>query len=67
LSIAIAMPALPSAMAERYLARGHVKLDDKVKPAHVIAEFETDKTTMEIEAVFERIVCVLFFEKGRWA
>ncbi len=54
-------------MAERYLARGHVKLDDKVKPAHVIAEFETDKTTMEIEAVFERIVCVLFFEKGRWA
>jgi len=40
-------------MEEGNLAKWHVKVGDKVKPGDIIAEIETDKATMEVEAVDE--------------
>ena len=47
------MPALSPTMTEGNLARWHVKEGDRIGPGDVIAEIETDKATMEVEAVDE--------------
>src|SRR4029450_13390926 len=47
------MPALSPTMTEGNLARWLKKEGDAVKPGDVIAEIETDKATMEVEAVEE--------------
>ena len=52
----ILMPALSPTMEEGTLARWKVKEGDKVSSGDVIAEIETDKATMEVEAVDEGIV-----------
>ena len=49
----ILMPALSPTMEEGTLAKWHVKEGDEVKSGDVIAEIETDKATMEVEAVDE--------------
>ena len=49
----ILMPALSPTMTEGKLARWTKKEGDTVKPGDVIAEIETDKATMEVEAVDE--------------
>ena len=49
--IEILMPALSPTMTEGNLAKWTKKEGDKVKPGDVIAEIETDKATMEVEAV----------------
>ncbi|TPW04664.1 MAG: pyruvate dehydrogenase E2 component (dihydrolipoamide acetyltransferase) [bacterium] len=49
----ILMPALSPTMEEGVLAKWHVKVGDTVKAGDVIAEIETDKATMEVEAVDE--------------
>jgi len=49
--IEILMPALSPTMEEGTLAKWHVKEGDTVAPGDVIAEIETDKATMEVEAV----------------
>ena len=49
----VLMPALSPTMEEGTLAKWHVKAGDKVKSGDVIAEIETDKATMEVEAVDE--------------
>ena len=49
----ILMPALSPTMEEGTLAKWHVKKGDKVSAGDVIAEIETDKATMEVEAVDE--------------
>jgi pyruvate dehydrogenase E2 component (dihydrolipoamide acetyltransferase) len=49
----ITMPALSPTMEEGKLAKWHVKEGDGVKSGDVIAEIETDKATMEVEAVDE--------------
>ncbi|MFN4355522.1 pyruvate dehydrogenase complex dihydrolipoamide acetyltransferase [Parvibaculum sp.] len=49
----ILMPALSPTMEEGTLAKWHVKKGDKVSAGDVIAEIETDKATMEVEAVEE--------------
>lgn len=49
--INITMPALSPTMEEGNLAKWLVKEGDKVSPGDVIAEIETDKATMEVEAV----------------
>ncbi|MFP3120205.1 pyruvate dehydrogenase complex dihydrolipoamide acetyltransferase [Rickettsia sp. R2] len=54
--IKILMPALSPTMTEGNLARWLKKEGDKVNPGEVIAEIETDKATMEIEAVDEGIL-----------
>ena len=53
--IEILMPALSPTMTEGNLAKWHKKEGDKVKAGDVIAEIETDKATMEVEAVDEGI------------
>src|SRR5277367_6241658 len=51
--IEILMPALSPTMTEGNLAKWHKKVGDTVKAGDVLAEIETDKATMEVEAVDE--------------
>jgi pyruvate dehydrogenase E1 component subunit beta len=53
MTIPVLMPALSPTMEEGTLAKWHVKEGDTVKAGDVIAEIETDKATMEVEAVDE--------------
>ncbi len=60
----ILMPALSPTMEEGKLAKWHVKVGDKVSSGDVIAEIETDKATMEVEAVDEGVISKLLVEEG---
>jgi|SRR5271156_609285 len=51
--ITILMPALSPTMTEGTLLKWHKKMGDLVKAGDLVAEIETDKATMEIEAVDE--------------
>jgi pyruvate dehydrogenase E2 component (dihydrolipoamide acetyltransferase) len=62
--IDILMPALSPTMEEGTLAKWHVKQGDTVKSGDVIAEIETDKATMEVEAVDEGTVEELLVPEG---
>jgi pyruvate dehydrogenase E2 component (dihydrolipoamide acetyltransferase) len=62
--IDILMPALSPTMEEGTLAKWHVKKGDAVKSGDVIAEIETDKATMEVEAVDEGTVEELLVAEG---
>jgi pyruvate dehydrogenase E2 component (dihydrolipoamide acetyltransferase) len=53
MAINILMPALSPTMTEGKLAKWHVKVGDTVKAGQVMCEIETDKATMEVEAVDE--------------
>ncbi|HCY56775.1 MAG TPA: pyruvate dehydrogenase complex E1 component subunit beta [Oceanicaulis sp.] len=64
MTIEVLMPALSPTMEEGTLARWLVKEGDDVKSGDVIAEIETDKATMEVEAVEEGIVAKLLVEAG---
>ena len=54
--IEITMPALSPTMTEGNLAKWNKKEGDKIKSGDVIAEIETDKATMEVEAVDEGVL-----------
>lgn len=54
--IEITMPALSPTMTEGNLAKWNKKEGDKIKAGDVIAEIETDKATMEVEAVDEGVL-----------
>ena len=60
----ILMPALSPTMEEGTLAKWHVKAGDTVKSGDVIAEIETDKATMEVEAVDEGVVTEILVAEG---
>ncbi len=60
----ILMPALSPTMEEGTLAKWHVKTGDTVKSGDVIAEIETDKATMEVEAVDEGVVGEILVAEG---
>jgi pyruvate dehydrogenase E1 component beta subunit len=60
----ILMPALSPTMEEGTLAKWHVKKGDQVRAGDVIAEIETDKATMEVEAVDEGTVEDLLVAEG---
>jgi pyruvate dehydrogenase E2 component (dihydrolipoamide acetyltransferase) len=62
--ISITMPALSPTMEEGNLAKWHVKVGDKVKAGQIIAEIETDKATMDLEAIEEGVVSKLLVEEG---
>src|SRR5256885_7555413 len=62
--IEILMPALSPTMTEGNLAKWHKKVGDAVKAGDVIAEIETDKATMEVEAVDEGVVGELVVPEG---
>ena len=57
----ILMPALSPTMTEGNLTKWLVKVGQKVKAGDIIAEIETDKATMEVEAVDEGNVEKLLF------
>ena len=62
--INITMPALSPTMEEGNLAKWLVKEGDKVSPGDVIAEIETDKATMEVEAVDEGKIAKIVVPAG---
>ena len=60
----ILMPALSPTMEEGTLAKWLVKAGDMVKSGDIIAEIETDKATMEVEAVDEGVVDAILVAEG---
>ena len=64
MSVDVLMPALSPTMEEGTLAKWHVKVGDKVSSGDVIAEIETDKATMEVEAVDEGVVEAILVAEG---
>ncbi|MEL7545391.1 MAG: pyruvate dehydrogenase complex dihydrolipoamide acetyltransferase [Pseudomonadota bacterium] len=64
MAIEITMPALSPTMEEGTLAKWLVKPGDKVEPGDIIAEIETDKATMEVEAIDEGVVAQILIEGG---
>src|ERR1700722_11909723 len=64
MSTQILMPALSPPMTEGKLARWLIKVGDDVKAGDVIAEIETDKATMEVEAVDEGVVSEILVPAG---
>jgi pyruvate/2-oxoglutarate dehydrogenase complex dihydrolipoamide acyltransferase (E2) component len=60
----ILMPALSPTMEEGTLAKWLVKEGDTVKSGQIMAEIETDKATMEFEAVDEGIVGKILVAEG---
>tara|TARA_Y100000590_G_C15737925_1_gene1019250 strand:- start:3160 stop:4392 length:1233 start_codon:yes stop_codon:yes gene_type:complete len=64
MSIKILMPSLSPTMTEGILQKWHVKIGDQVKAGDIIAEIETDKATMEIEAVDEGIITEILVKEG---
>jgi len=64
MAVEILMPALSPTMEEGTLAKWLVKEGDVVKSGQIIAEIETDKATMEFEAVDEGIVGRILVAEG---
>src|ERR1700724_224405 len=60
----ILMPALSPTMEECKLAKWHVKEGDTVRPGDILAEIETDKATMEFEAIDEGKIGKLLVPEG---
>ena len=64
MSIEILMPALSPTMTDGVLNKWLIKIGDKVKAGTIIAEIETDKATMEIEAVDEGKLTNILVKEG---
>ena len=62
--INVTMPALSPTMTEGNLAKWHKAEGDSVEAGDVIAEIETDKATMEVEAVDEGILGKIIISEG---
>ena len=62
--IELKMPALSPTMEEGTLAKWLVKEGDDVKSGDILAEIETDKATMEVEAVDEGVVGKILIAEG---
>ena len=62
--IPILMPALSPTMETGKLAKWHVKEGDEIAPGDVIAEIETDKAVMEVEAIEEGRIGKLYIPEG---
>ena len=58
------MPALSPTMEEGNLTKWLIKPGDHIEPGQVIAEIETDKATMEVEAADEGVVEALLISEG---
>ena len=62
--IELKMPALSPTMEEGTLAKWLVKEGDEVKSGDLLAEIETDKATMEFEAVDEGVISQILVAEG---
>jgi pyruvate dehydrogenase E2 component (dihydrolipoamide acetyltransferase) len=60
----ITMPALSPSMTEGVLAKWHKKVGDTIKPGEVIAEVETDKATMDLEAFDKGTILLISAPEG---
>ena len=65
MEIKILMPALSPTMKEGNLSKWLIKEGDRISAGDIIAEIETDKATMEIEAVDEGFVKKLIYPEGQ--
>ncbi len=65
MSVDILMPALSPTMEEGTLSKWLVKEGDKVVSGDLIAEIETDKATMEVEAVDDGIIGKILVSEGQ--
>src|SRR5471030_2265860 len=64
MSVDILMPALSPTMEQGKLSKWLKKEGDTIKSGDVIAEIETDKATMEVEAVDEGVLAKILVEAG---
>jgi pyruvate dehydrogenase E2 component (dihydrolipoamide acetyltransferase) len=64
MSIELKMPALSPTMEEGTLAKWLVKVGDTVKSGDLMAEIETDKATMEFEAIDEGVITEILVAEG---
>ena len=64
MAIELKMPALSPTMEEGTLAKWLVKEGDSVKSGDILAEIETDKATMEFEAVDEGVITSIMVAEG---
>jgi pyruvate dehydrogenase E2 component (dihydrolipoamide acetyltransferase) len=64
MAVEIKMPALSPTMEEGTLAKWMVKVGDVVKSGDLLAEIETDKATMEFEAIDEGTVSAILVAEG---
>lgn len=64
MAIELKMPALSPTMEEGTLARWLVKVGDEITSGDIMAEIETDKATMEFEAVDEGTLAAILVEEG---
>ena len=64
MSVNVTMPALSPTMTSGTVAKWTIAIGDMVQSGDVIAEIETDKATMEVEAVDEGIVLDLLYNEG---
>ena len=64
MAIELKMPALSPTMEEGTLAKWLVKEGDSVKSGDILAEIETDKATMEFEAVDEGVISSITVAEG---
>jgi pyruvate dehydrogenase E2 component (dihydrolipoamide acetyltransferase) len=64
MALDIKMPALSPTMEEGTLAKWLVKVGDTVSSGDIMAEIETDKATMEFEAVDEGVIAEILIEAG---
>src|SRR4051795_13344619 len=62
--ISILMPALSPTMEKGNLAKWLKKEGDSIKSGDIIAEIETDKATMEVEAVDEGVLAKIVVPEG---
>ena len=64
MAVSVHMPALSPTMTEGTLARWLVKEGDNIASGDVIAEIETDKATMEVEAIEDGVIAGLMVAEG---
>ncbi len=62
--IPILMPALSPTMTEGNVATWIKRIGDNIKPGDIIAEVETDKATMEVEAIDEGVLASILYKDG---
>ena len=64
MAVRVLMPALSQTMTEGNIARWLKKEGDKIKSGDILAEIETDKATMEVEAVDEGVLGMIVVPDG---
>src|SRR5215470_15952306 len=64
MAVEVLMPALSPTMTEGKLSKWSKSVGDAVKPGDILAEIETDKATMEVEAVEEGVLDQILVPAG---